>query len=87
MKNKLELRDSLLGLSDSELEEEFVKLKKIDSSCFFQILDQMQEEMFPKLLQCSFEEGIGLNGLYKLEFKPNRFLLSYYPLIESKIGL
>ena len=75
----------LSELEGEALAEAALQWKKIESSCIVSILQDMETDFFPKLEGANFEEGISIQSVYDLNFKPNRYLVEYYQLIECKL--
>lgn len=78
---------SLIGLKGEELATAALKWKVVESSCIASILQEMETSFLPKLEGANFEDGIVIQGVYDLNFKPNRHLVEYYQLIECSLGL
>lgn len=76
----------LSELKGKALEEAAQQWKAVESSCIVMILQDMETDFLPKLHGSNFEEGISIQGVYDLDFKPNRHLVEYYQLIECKLS-
>lgn len=75
---------SLLELKGEALKQGALKWKPLESACIIDILKNMEQDFFPKLNGASFEKGINLQGIYELDFNPNKDLVEYYQLIECR---